>query len=162
MTGAGPSTPAPGRPRLSLLLWRGARRRCPRCGSGGAFVTWFRLAERCPGCRLRFEREGDFFLGAYVVNLAVTEGLLAIALFAYILRAVDEPGTSLLPVLVAVVVLSVVAPVLFFPFARTIWAAVDLATRPVAPDETGPADGRGHGDGSAPPVPKLGGRGGPP
>ncbi|MDP9069857.1 MAG: DUF983 domain-containing protein [Actinomycetota bacterium] len=117
------------------MLWRGARRRCPRCGAGGAFATWFRLAERCPSCRLRFEREGDFFLGAYVINLAVTEGLLALALLAYAVRAVAEPGTSSVPVLVVAVVVSVAAPVLFFPFSRTIWAAIDLATRPVPPDD---------------------------
>ena len=138
------------RPGLWRMLWRGARRRCPRCGAGGAFVTWFRLAERCPSCRLRFEREGDFFLGAYVVNLAFTEGLLAMLLFAYVLKAVDDPATSSTPVLVVTVVLAVVAPVLFFPFSRTIWAAVDLATRPVGPDEASdpaPTD--------RPPVPSL-------
>ena len=116
------------------MLGRGARRRCPRCGSSGAFTSWFRLAERCPSCHLRFEREGDFFLGAYVINLAVTEGLLAVALLAYAVRAVAEPSTSSVPVLVVAGVLSVAAPVLFFPFSRTIWAAIDLATRPVPDD----------------------------
>lgn len=92
---------------------------------------WFRMVERCPSCRLRFERESDFFLGAYVVNLAVTEGLLVVALFAYVLRAVSEPGTPLAPVLVAAVVFAVGAPLAFFPFSRALWAAIDLAMRPV-------------------------------
>ena len=36
------------------------------------------MAERCPRCGMRFEREEGFFLGAYVVNFAVTEGLLSL------------------------------------------------------------------------------------
>ena len=122
--------PSPGR-----MLWRGMRRKCPRCGSGRVFETWFRMVEQCPGCRLRFERESDFFLGAYVVNLAVTEGLLIVALLVYVFRAVSEPTTSSWPVIVAAVFFAVAAPVAFFPFSRTIWAAIDLAMRPVPPDE---------------------------
>ena len=123
------------------MLVRGARRRCPRCGSNGVFSTWFRMVERCPGCGLRFEREEDFFLGAYVVNLGVTEGLLGVALFAYFLRLTANPGTPVLPVLIAGGALAVGAPVLFFPFSRTIWAAIDLAMRPVPRDEAEPSDG---------------------
>ena len=120
---------------LWLMLWRGVRRRCPRCGSGRIFETWFRMVEQCPSCRLRFERESDFFLGAYVINLAVTEGLLAAALFAYVLRAVAEPTTAPVPVLVGALVFAVGAPLAFFPFSRTIWAAIDLAMRPVPHDD---------------------------
>ena len=122
------------------MLWRGVRRLCPRCGSGGVFATWFRMVERCPVCRLRFERENDFFLGAYVINLGITEGLLAVAMFAYFLRLTANPGTSALPVLVVGGVLAVGGPVLFFPFSRTIWAAIDLAMRPVPPDDAEDTD----------------------
>lgn len=117
------------------MLLRGMGRRCPRCGAGGIFASWFRLEERCPSCRLRLERENDFFLGGYVINLAVTEGLLALALMIYVLRITADPGTSLVPVLVAGGIISVILPVLFFPFSRTIWMAIDLAMRPVPRDE---------------------------
>lgn len=139
-----PGRDGDGRVPVPLLLWRGARRRCPRCGSGGVFASWFRMVERCPGCALRFERESDFFLGAYVVNLAVTEGLLALALFAYVLRAVAEPGTPVAPVLAGAVVFAVAAPVAFFPFSRTIWSAIDLAMRPVPPGEPAAPPGPAH------------------
>lgn len=117
------------------MLWRGVRRRCPRCGSGGAFATWFRMAERCPSCRLRFERENDFFLGAYVINFAITEGLLFLALLLFVLRLNADPATPWRPIVVVGVLVAIVAPVAFFPFSRTIWAAIDLAMRPVPPDE---------------------------
>ncbi len=130
---------------VTRMLLRGMARHCPRCGSGGIFASWFRLQERCPSCRLRLERENDFFLGGYVINLAVTEGLLALALMIYVLRITADPGTSLVPVLVVGGIISLVLPVLFFPFSRTIWMAIDLAMRPVPRDEgeEGPA-GRGQ------------------
>ncbi len=117
------------------MLARGLVRRCPRCGSRGVFASWFRLAERCPSCRVRLERDSDFFLGGYVVSLALTEGLLALVMLAYVLRVAADPDTSKLPVLVAGLVVVVVSPLLTYPFSRTIWAAVDLALRRAPPDE---------------------------
>lgn len=90
-------------------------------------------------CRLRFERESDFFLGAYIVNLGVTEGLLLVGLFVYILVAVGNPELPVGPVVVTAVVLAVIGPIAFFPFARTIWSAIDLAMRPDPPED--PPDG---------------------
>lgn len=112
------------------MLGRGMVRRCPRCGARHVFASWFRMVERCPRCGLQFERENDFFLGAYVVNLGVTEGLLLVGLFAYIFAAVNDPDLPLAPVLGGALVLAVVGPVVFFPFSRTIWSAIDLAMRP--------------------------------
>lgn len=130
-------------PSFWRMLGRGLLRRCPRCGARRVFETWFRMVERCPRCRLRFERESDFFLGAYVINLAVTEGLLILALFLYVFRAVNDPTTPPLPVLVAALVFAVGAPLAFFPFSRTVWAAIDLAMRPVPYDEAPGEDRRG-------------------
>jgi uncharacterized protein (DUF983 family) len=117
------------------MLARGMVRRCPRCGSRGVFASWFRLAERCPSCRLKLERENDFFLGGYVINLAATEVLLAIALLVFVLRRASDPGTPLLPVVVIGLAISLVLPVLFYPFSLTIWMAIDLAMRPVPQEE---------------------------
>ncbi|MDQ3571223.1 MAG: DUF983 domain-containing protein, partial [Actinomycetota bacterium] len=101
----------------------------------------------CPSCRLRLERENDFFLGGYVINLAATEILLAIALMAYVVRISAEPGTSLIPVLAVGLVISLVLPVLFFPFSRTIWMAIDLAMRPVPVDDHDGASREARGGG---------------
>jgi len=117
------------------MLGRGVTRRCPRCGAGHVFASWFRMVERCPGCALQFERENDFFLGAYVVNLGVTEGLLLVGLFAYIFAAVNDPDLPVAPVLAVTIVLAILGPVAFFPFSRTIWSAIDLAMRPQPLDE---------------------------
>lgn len=96
------------------------------------------MVERCPGCRFRFERrvEEAAFLGAYVLNLAFTEGALAVVLFAFILvRADGGNGGPLWPVFAIGGVVAIVLPLAFYPFARTLWAAIDLVARPAQDDE---------------------------
>lgn len=111
------------------MLWRALRRRCPRCGSGGLFRGWFEMVDVCPRCGHRFEASADegFFLGALTINLVVTEGALLILVFAYIAVLAAGDGVSIWPVVGAGGVLAVALPVAFYPFARTIWAAIDLA-----------------------------------
>ena len=118
------------------MVWRGVRRRCGRCAARGLFEGWFRLKERCPGCGYRFAREEGFFTGAYLINFAVTEGLMFVALMAFVVaRGAAGIGIPLLPVIVATVAAAVIAPVIGYPFAVSTWAAIDLAMRPLEPVE---------------------------
>ena len=126
---------------MARLLGRALLRRCPRCGAGGLFTRWFTMAERCPRCGMRFEREEGFFLGAYVVNFAVTEGLLLVLLMAYVLvQANASDGVPVLPVVLATVSAAVLMPLVFYPVSRTIWVAVELVMRPLEIDEELDAD----------------------
>lgn len=105
-------------------LWRGIRRRCPRCGQGRLFAGYFTLVPRCPGCGLRFEREEGFWVGAMIVNIAVTELLFAIVLLGgVILWWPDVPWVALT---VAGIAVNAVVPVLFYPWSKTIWMALDV------------------------------------
>ena len=113
------------------MIGRGLIRHCALCGSGGLFEGWFRMRQRCPGCGYLFEREEGFFLGAYVINLGITEGLLLIAgVIPCIVFLAKNPGASVIPFLLAGLATSVVAPVVFYPFSRTLWSAIDLIIRP--------------------------------
>ncbi|HTJ76253.1 MAG TPA: DUF983 domain-containing protein [Acidimicrobiales bacterium] len=113
------------------MLRRGLAKRCPLCGSGGLFTGWFRMKERCPGCGYLFEREEGFFLGAYVINLAIAEGLvILLAVVPTIVLLARNPDTDVVPILVAGLVGAIVAPMAFYPFSKTIWTAVDLIMRP--------------------------------
>jgi uncharacterized protein (DUF983 family) len=120
------------------MLRRGLAKRCPLCGSGGLFAGWFRMRERCPGCGYLFEREEGFFLGAYVVNLAVTEGLLLLfAIIPCIILFANDPDVSVVPVVLAGLAAAVIGPLVFYPFSKTVWTAIDLIQRPVdAPEPT--------------------------
>jgi len=113
------------------MLWRGMTRRCARCGTGKLFTHWFRMVERCPGCGYRFQREEGFQLGGYVINFGVTEGLVCLVVAGYIVAAAANPNVSIWPVVVGGILAAVVTPIAFFPFSRTIWAAIDLALTPL-------------------------------
>src|SRR5205085_1266842 len=78
-------------PSFGRMLWRGLRRRCPRCGAGKLFTRWFRMVERCPGCGYRFQREEGFQLGGYLINFGVTEGLVCLVVGGYIVAAAANP-----------------------------------------------------------------------
>src|SRR3954452_13990658 len=121
----------PMEPSLSRMLWRGMTRRCPPGGAGKLFRRWFHMVERCPGCGYRFEREEGFQLGGYVINFGVTEGLVCLVVAGYILAASQNPDTSIWPVVIAGAIAAVVTPIVFYPFSRTIWAAIDLTLTPL-------------------------------
>lgn len=42
-------------PKTLLVLWRGARRRCPRCGVGRLFAAYLTHVGVCPHCGARFD-----------------------------------------------------------------------------------------------------------
>ncbi len=114
------------------MLGRGLLKRCAVCGSGKLFTRWFRMKERCPRCGYLFEREEGFFLGAYVINLAVAQGMvILLAVVPLIIRLADDPDASILPFVVGGLVGAVVAPMVFYPWSKTVWTAFDLILRPV-------------------------------
>jgi uncharacterized protein (DUF983 family) len=106
------------------MLIRGLTKRCPWCGQGKLFRRWFTLIERCPKCGLRFEREEGAFLGAMALNYGVT-GVAFVALVVVWL-AVTLPNLELIPLMAAGIGVTVAVPILFFPFSKTIWVAIDL------------------------------------
>lgn len=123
------------------MLGRALLKRCPLCGAGRLFTRWFRMKERCPGCGYRFEREEGFFLGAYVINLAIAQGMvILLAVVPLIVRLAGDPDASIVPFIVGGAIGAVVAPMVFYPWSKTIWTAFDLMLRPVSVEE--PADRR--------------------
>jgi uncharacterized protein (DUF983 family) len=109
------------------MLLRGAARRCPRCGERGVFAGRFKLKQRCPRCRLLFEREEGFWLGAYVINFGVGEGMVFVLLMAFLFAKLNNPDLALAPWLITGGALGILLPIVFFKNSRTIWAAIDLA-----------------------------------
>ena len=119
---------------LGVRLARAARLRCAACGGGPLLDGWFKLVPRCPRCGLRTDRgEEDFFLGAMMFNLVISEGVLAVLFVGLVLVLwPDVPWTALA---YGGVVLMAVAPFAFYPFSKTIWMAFDLLMRPLTPEE---------------------------
>jgi uncharacterized protein (DUF983 family) len=128
------------RSSLGTLLWRGLRRRCPRCGARGIFRGWFTLRDRCPSCRLEFAHEEGYWVGALIMNTAFAIAAFA-ATFALglILTWPDVPWAWLTVICVAV---NIVVPIVSYPYSKTIWMAVDGVMNPwhLDPDPP-PAEG---------------------
>src|SRR5437764_1182256 len=117
------------RPTLGRMLWRAVRKKCPVCGGGGLFTRWFTMKDVCPTCGFRFEREEGFFLGAFVINIAVTEAAMFVALIAGVGLTLPDPPTLLLVVLG--LVSAVLVPLFTYPFSKTVWSAFDLGMHPL-------------------------------
>lgn len=125
-------TPAVGQCGVSTLrlFGRAVLLRCPRCGRGGIAHRWT-LAEHCPACGHRYERHEGYWVGAVAVNTIATIGLFfAVFVGGMVLTWPDVPWNVLLVVTVA---LNLVFPIVFYPWSKTIWIALDLAVHP--PDQ---------------------------
>ncbi len=115
-------------------MGRALRLRCPNCGGGGILRHWLKLHESCPTCEIHFERgEEGYWVGAYMFNLIAAEQLWAGSMVALLWWTWPSPPWELF--LTGGVALMIVAPVLFFPFARTLFLAFDLIFRPPKPDD---------------------------
>jgi uncharacterized protein (DUF983 family) len=123
------------KPTFGSMLKRGMLRRCPNCGAGGLFRRWFRMAERCPRCGIKFEREEGFFLGGFLINFAIGEGLIAVLLFGYVILLSANANVSVPLFIAAGIAMSLAATLFFYPFSKTIWSAIDLATHPLEDKE---------------------------
>jgi uncharacterized protein (DUF983 family) len=121
--------------RLGDLYLRAARLRCPACGGGPVFVRWHRMCPSCPACGLRFDREpeGGYWVGSNTINLFASETVFAAYFVGMVWFTWPSPPWDLL--LWTGVGLMIVFPVLFFPWSKTFFVAVDLTFRPPGPDD---------------------------
>ena len=107
------------------MFVRALARRCPRCGQGRLFHRWFTLPERCPTCGLQFEREEGAFLGSLALNYGVTGVLFIGTLIVWLILTL--PDVPVVPMTITCIVIAAVFPLIFFPFAKLLWTATDLA-----------------------------------
>ena len=107
--------------RLTRSLGRAIRLRCPRCGATPLFRGWFRMAETCALCGLKFERAQGYFVGAIYVNYAVTT-IIAVGGFFLLWGLLGLSTRAQLLVLVPIVL---VFPLWFFRYSRSLWLALE-------------------------------------
>jgi uncharacterized protein (DUF983 family) len=120
------STPAPNpAPSRAKILWWGFTKRCARCGAGHLFRRYLTMVPDCPRCGLHFEREQGYFAGALAINIIAVGGLFAIVFVA--LLAATIPDVPVVELLIVLVPIAAIGPIVFYPFSKTGWVAVDRA-----------------------------------
>jgi hypothetical protein len=91
------------------------------------------MRDRCPVCHFWFERGEGYFIGATCVNMVAAIILPAIVYGAAL--GVTWPNPPWLGAGLFAALLACAIPVAFYPFARIVWLAFDLAIRPIQPEE---------------------------
>lgn len=116
------------------LLSRAVRLKCPQCGESKMFHHWVLMHPACPHCGLKYEREPGYFLGSIYFNYGLTALTTTIAyiVFHFVL---EYPNLWVVPPLL---VFCITFPILFFPFARAYWLAMDLSFDAVNDEEDQP------------------------
>jgi len=121
--------------RLASRFARALRLRCPSCGGGPVFVSWFRMCPSCPSCGLNFDREpeGGYWVGSYSVNLFATEAVFFVALVLSLALTWPTPPWDL--IVWGDLALMLTFPLFFFPWSKTLFIAIDLIFRPREPGD---------------------------
>lgn len=104
------------------------------------------MESTCPQCQLDFERNPGAFIGGVGLNTTVTFASVAVAIgFAFAFTDSDRTIGSVLfwPLLLAAVI-----PIVFFPYSKTLWLAVEFITTP--PDTSSSDTARSAGGPPAP------------
>ena len=131
---AGLRSPVPAS-SVATKFGRALRHRCPRCGGGGILRSWLKMKDHCPTCGLALERgeSSDFWIGAYVFNLVIGEGIaIGVPIVWMVLSAPNQPWTL---IEVTAAILCIGLPFAFFPMSHTLWLAWDLSFRPSEPGD---------------------------
>lgn len=91
------------------------------------------MSLQCARCGLPFERgEPGYQVGSYMFNLIAAELVFAAVFIAVVVVTWPDPPWTLLTWGGAALMVGL--PLLFFPFARTIFLAFDLIFRPQGDD----------------------------
>jgi hypothetical protein len=94
------------------------------------------MVKACPRCGLVFEQDEGSRLGSAMDNYAVVGFCLVTYIVAgFVLTLPDPP---VLPLLVGAVAVVLAVALVFFPFAKTIWAAIDLVLHGFEPERHTP------------------------
>ena len=122
---------------IPRVVARALRRRCPNCGSSGFFESWFTLSTACRICGYSPSRsDAGYGMGAISVNLVASELVAVGVLFGITLITWPTPPWDYL--LYGGLALAIGLPFLFYPFATSLFVAVNHALRVSETHEPGP------------------------
>jgi uncharacterized protein (DUF983 family) len=103
------------------VVWRGLKLRCPVCGRGKLFHSYFVMNDQCACCGVGFAREHGQWVGSLDINTLLTAAVLMAGVGFGPLWSVK---TSLAVWCSA----AVIFPILSFRFVRGLWTAIVYLT----------------------------------
>jgi uncharacterized protein (DUF983 family) len=100
-----------------IVCWRGLKLRCPVCGRGRLFASYFVMNRNCSVCGVGFAREYGQWVGSLDINTLLT----AVVVMACVgFGPLWDVKTSL----AVYVSLAIVFPIATFRFSRGLWTAI--------------------------------------
>lgn len=112
--------------RTRRLMIHGLRLRCPACGLGKLYRSFFQMRDGCEYCGLVFVREQGYFVGAIYLNVVATE-LLIFSAYVALTFFFRIPDLVTYPILFS---LAFVLPLFFNRHARSLWLTLDYVLDP--------------------------------
>jgi uncharacterized protein (DUF983 family) len=104
------------RPSGWLLIWRALARKCPSCGRGRMFRSYFGMHRACPNCGATFWKHEGEWIGPVVIDYAVAvTGVLA-SWAALMFFGFSEAAQLTIPAVIAVILCVGV-----LPWSRSFW-----------------------------------------
>jgi uncharacterized protein (DUF983 family) len=101
-----------GRPLLSKALWRGFRRRCPRCNGASLFSGFLKVRNNCPACGLALHHHRADDLPPYLTIMIVGHVVVGAMLAGWkVWHLSDSVQYALWPTLALALSLSLLAPI---------------------------------------------------
>lgn len=86
------------------------------------------LESRCPQCGLRYEREEGYWLGAILINTVVVMTLFGAGMVLWAVLTWPDPPWGLMTV--TGIGFNLVAPIVFYPYSKTLWVAIEITAHP--------------------------------
>ena len=120
------------KPAFRQSISRGLHFRCPKCGHGRVFSSFFRMRDECVVCGLSFYPESGYYAGAMYLNY----GLSAAIFLAIFVPTLFMPEFTHLSYLTKNLLWVGFATVLCLAMARpsySLWLAVDYWIAPWGP-----------------------------
>ncbi|MFZ0333728.1 MAG: DUF983 domain-containing protein [Candidatus Acidiferrales bacterium] len=120
------------KPPFSQALRRGLRFRCPNCGEGRVFSSFFKMRDECPVCGLSFYPESGYYAGAMYLDYALS----AAVFLAVFVPSLFLPELTHLSYAQKNILWIVFGTVLCLGFSRpsySLWLAIDYWISPWKP-----------------------------
>jgi uncharacterized protein (DUF983 family) len=121
------------RPPLSEIVGRAARWRCPNCGRGALFRGVFRMLPRCPECGLSYFPEQGYYVGAMIINYAITTACV-VAIFLLSLLWPDFTRLSTNAKIFLWMAFAVALSLLLMRHSYSLWLGLDFWVKPRRPE----------------------------